>query len=75
MTAGDLTPELFTAGRALAAARGVQLDWVEADAEAMPFADDAFDVVMSCVGAMFAPQHQPRPTRFSGSSAPAGRSG
>jgi ubiquinone/menaquinone biosynthesis C-methylase UbiE len=31
---------------------------VEANAEAMPFADNAFDVVMSCVGVMFAPHHQ-----------------
>lgn len=58
VTAADLTPELFKAGRAAAAHRGVTLDWVEADAEAMPFDDDSFDVVMSCVGAMFAPHHQ-----------------
>ncbi|MGE2728315.1 class I SAM-dependent methyltransferase [Mycolicibacterium vaccae] len=58
VTAGDLTPELFDAGRALAAQRGVAVDWVEADAEALPFDDDEFDVVMSCVGAMFAPNHQ-----------------
>ncbi len=58
VVAGDLTPELFEAGRALATQRGVELDWVEADAEAMPFPDDDFDVVMSCVGAMFAPHHQ-----------------
>jgi len=58
VTAADLTPELFEAGRAAAAHRGVTLDWVEADAEAMPFDDDSFDVVMSCVGAMFAPHHQ-----------------
>ena len=58
VTASDLTPELFDAGRAIAAARGVDLEWVEADAEALPFADNSFDVVMSCVGAMFAPHHQ-----------------
>ncbi|MEZ0341194.1 class I SAM-dependent methyltransferase [Mycobacterium sp. pV006] len=58
VTAGDLTPELFDAGRARAAQRGVEVNWVEADAEALPFADDEFDVVMSCVGAMFAPDHQ-----------------
>lgn len=56
--AGDLTPELFDAGRAAARRRGVEVQWVEADAEAMPFADNDFDVVMSCVGAMFAPHHQ-----------------
>jgi ubiquinone/menaquinone biosynthesis C-methylase UbiE len=58
VTASDLTPELFDAGRAIAAQHGIELEWVEADAEAMPFADDAFDVVMSCVGVMFAPNHQ-----------------
>ncbi|KUI40079.1 hypothetical protein AU198_07955 [Mycobacterium sp. GA-1199] len=58
VTASDLTPELFTAGRAIAERHGVQIEWVEADAEAMPFADNSFDVVMSCVGVMFAPHHQ-----------------
>ncbi len=58
VTASDLTPELFEAGRSIAAQHGVVLDWVEADAEAMPFADNSFDVVLSCVGAMFAPHHQ-----------------
>jgi ubiquinone/menaquinone biosynthesis C-methylase UbiE len=57
VTAGDLTPELFDAGRRQAAERGVELEWVEADAEALPFADNGFDVVMSCLGAMFAPHH------------------
>lgn len=36
----------------------MELDWQEADAEALPFEDDAFDIVMSCVGVMFAPRHQ-----------------
>lgn len=58
VTASDLTPELFDAGRAIAAQRGVELAWTEADAEALPFDDGSFDVVISCVGAMFAPHHQ-----------------
>jgi SAM-dependent methyltransferase len=58
VTASDLTPELFDAGRARAAAEGVELDWVEADAERLPFDDGSFDVVMSSIGAMFAPHHQ-----------------
>lgn len=58
VTASDLTPELFDAGRRIAAERGVEVEWVEADAEALPFADNGFDVVMSRVGAMFAPHHQ-----------------
>jgi ubiquinone/menaquinone biosynthesis C-methylase UbiE len=58
VVASDLTPELFEAGRARAAAEGVALEWREADAEALPFADGEFDVVLSCVGVMFAPHHQ-----------------
>jgi ubiquinone/menaquinone biosynthesis C-methylase UbiE len=58
VTASDLTPELFDAGRNIAARRGVELEWVEADAEALPFADNSFDAVISCVGVMFAPHHQ-----------------
>jgi SAM-dependent methyltransferase len=56
VVASDLTPELLDAGRERA--RGVELEWVEADAERLPFDDEGFDVVMSCIGAMFAPHHQ-----------------
>ncbi|MFJ3201620.1 class I SAM-dependent methyltransferase [Streptomyces sp. NPDC086989] len=56
--ASDLTPELLDVGRQEAAARGAELRWQEADAEALPFADGEFDTVMSCVGVMFAPHHQ-----------------
>jgi SAM-dependent methyltransferase len=58
VTASDLTPELLEAGRLRAAAEGVQLSWVEADAERLPFGDESFDVVMSSIGAMFAPHHE-----------------
>ena len=58
VVASDLTPENFDAGRREAAAQGVELEWVEADAEALPFADAAFDVVTSSFGAIFAPNHQ-----------------
>ena len=58
VVASDLTPENFAAGRREAAAQGVDLDWVEADAEALPFADEEFDVVTSALGAIFAPDHQ-----------------
>jgi ubiquinone/menaquinone biosynthesis C-methylase UbiE len=58
VVASDLTPENFEAGRREARARGVELDWVEADAEALPFRDGEFDVVTSAVGAIFAPDHQ-----------------
>src|SRR5947208_2804977 len=36
-TASDLTPELFDAGRRRAEAEGVELEWIEADAENLPF--------------------------------------
>jgi len=58
VTASDLTPELFEAGRRRAEAAGVSLNWVEADAERLPFEAESFDVVMSSIGAMFAPHHQ-----------------
>jgi SAM-dependent methyltransferase len=57
VTAADLTPELLAAGEARARASGAAIDWVEADAEELPFGDGSFDVVLSCIGAMFAPDH------------------
>jgi ubiquinone/menaquinone biosynthesis C-methylase UbiE len=58
VTASDLTPELLEAGRSRAESSGLELEWVEADAENLPFDDESFDVVMSSIGAMFAPHHQ-----------------
>jgi SAM-dependent methyltransferase len=58
VVASDLTPENFDAGRREAIAHGVRLEWVEADAEALPFADGEFDVVTSAFGAVFAPDQQ-----------------
>ena len=58
VVASDLTPELLEAGRLAAARQGAVLEWRQADAEALPFADGEFDVVLSCVGVMFAPHHQ-----------------
>ncbi|KAA1400096.1 class I SAM-dependent methyltransferase [Aeromicrobium ginsengisoli] len=56
--ASDLAPALLDVGRQNAGRQGVTLEWQEADAEALPYADGEFDVVMSCVGVMFAPHHQ-----------------
>jgi 2-polyprenyl-6-hydroxyphenyl methylase/3-demethylubiquinone-9 3-methyltransferase len=58
LTASDLTPENFAAGRRAAREAGVDLEWVEGDVQALPFPDAEFDVVTSCFGAMFAPDHQ-----------------
>jgi SAM-dependent methyltransferase len=58
VVASDLTPELFEAGRKLAALHGATVEWEGGDAEALPYGDGEFDVVMSTVGVMFAPNHQ-----------------
>jgi SAM-dependent methyltransferase len=59
VVATDLTPELVQIGRERAATHGLEISWQEADAEHLPFADSEFDAVLSCVGVMFAPFHQP----------------
>src|SRR6266513_1481393 len=58
VVASDLVPELLEQGRAVAAERGVDMEWREANAHELPFGDGEFDVVMSCIGVMFAPFHQ-----------------
>ena len=58
VTATDLTPELLEVGRKAAEAEGLEIKWRTADAEAMPCDDGEYDVVLSCVGVMFAPHHQ-----------------
>jgi SAM-dependent methyltransferase len=57
VTGVDLTPELFEDARRRAADAGVEVDWVEGDAEALPFEDGRFDLVVSTFGHMFAPRH------------------
>ncbi|MGI8441218.1 MAG: class I SAM-dependent methyltransferase [Thermoleophilaceae bacterium] len=56
VVASDLTPAMVELGRARTAAEGLDVEWVEADAEALPFDDGSFDCVTSCFGAMFAPR-------------------
>ena len=58
VTGLDLTPELFEAARARADEAGVDVEWVEGDAEALPFADASFDRVLSTFGVQFAPRHR-----------------
>src|SRR5258708_14684189 len=54
----DLAPELLRRSQARAAELGLTLDYREANAQALPFGDNEFDVVMSAIGVMFAPDHQ-----------------
>jgi len=58
VVASDLTPALLEAGRRQALRRGLDVEWQQADAEALPYPDATFDAVISCVGVMFAPDHQ-----------------
>jgi SAM-dependent methyltransferase len=58
VTASDLTPALLDAGSARPETAGLDLTWVPADAEDLPFETGSFDVVMSSIGVMFAPHHQ-----------------
>ena len=53
----DLTPEHFDHARRRAGQAGVEIEWVEADAEELPFEDESFDRVLSTFGHMFAPRH------------------
>jgi SAM-dependent methyltransferase len=54
----DLTPELFDAARKHADEAGVEIDWVQGDAEDLPFDDASFERVLSTFGVMFAPRHE-----------------
>ncbi|MEA2386757.1 MAG: hypothetical protein QOJ22_931 [Thermoleophilaceae bacterium] len=56
VVASDLTPKLMERGKERTAAEGVDIEWVPADAEELPFEDDRFDCTASVFGAMFAPR-------------------
>jgi SAM-dependent methyltransferase len=58
VSALDLSPKLVAEGRERAEAEGLEIEWVEGDAEALPFDDDSFDRVLSTFGHMFAPRHR-----------------
>ena len=55
VTSTDYVPHLLEKGEARAKAEGLEVQFQTADAEALPFADGAFDVALSTFGAMFAP--------------------
>ena len=54
----DYVPALLARGEARAAANGMSVAFQEADAEALPFADASFDVVVSTYGVMFTPDQE-----------------
>jgi ubiquinone/menaquinone biosynthesis C-methylase UbiE len=58
VTGLDIAPALLEQGAANAWAADVDIEWVEGDAQAMPFEDGGFDIVTSAVGVMFCPSHE-----------------
>lgn len=56
VTGVDIAPNLLEQARARAAAEGLTIQFDEGDAEELPYADAAFEVVVSMYGAMFAPR-------------------
>jgi ubiquinone/menaquinone biosynthesis C-methylase UbiE len=58
VTATDITPKMVELGRTRTATAGLNIEWSEADAEKLSFANASFDAVASVFGAMFAPQPQ-----------------
>jgi ubiquinone/menaquinone biosynthesis C-methylase UbiE len=55
VVATDYVPALLDRARERAAAERLEIEFREADAEALPFADGSFDVVVSTFGVMFTP--------------------
>src|SRR6266403_599972 len=55
VTSTDYVPALLERGRARATAEGLLIEFMEADAEALPFDDGEFDTVLSTFGVMFTP--------------------
>jgi ubiquinone/menaquinone biosynthesis C-methylase UbiE len=58
VVSSDYVPALLERGRERAAAERLAIEFVEADAQALPFEDASFDVVTSIYGAMFAPDQE-----------------
>jgi ubiquinone/menaquinone biosynthesis C-methylase UbiE len=54
----DYVPALLERGRERALAERLEIEFVEADAQELPFEDARFDVAMSIYGAMFAPDQE-----------------
>ena len=75
VTGLDLTPQLFEAARRRAAEAGADVEWIEGDAEDLPFPDRSFDVVLSTFGVMFAPRHRVAAAEIARVLRPGGRIG
>jgi SAM-dependent methyltransferase len=56
VVASDISPAMVERGRARSEAEGYEIEWLEADAEALPFDDARFDCAGSVFGAFLAPR-------------------
>ncbi|MDR5840704.1 class I SAM-dependent methyltransferase [Caballeronia sp. LZ031] len=75
VTSTDYVASLLDAGRARAGAEGLAVQFQEADAEALPFADASFDVVMSTFGVMFTPNQEKAASELARVCKPGGKIG
>ena len=75
MTSTDYVPALLEAGRARAQAEGHAIQFQQADAEALPFPEASFDVVMSTFGVMFTPDQEKAAAELARVCRPGGRIG
>jgi SAM-dependent methyltransferase len=71
----DFVPALLERGRERAAAERLEVEFVEADAQALPFEDAEFDVVISIFGAMFAADQERTAAELLRACRPGGRIG
>jgi len=71
----DYVPALLERGRERAAVERLEVEFVEGDAEALPFDEAEFDVTMSIFGAMFAPDHRRTAAELLRVTKPGGRIG
>jgi SAM-dependent methyltransferase len=75
VTSTDYVAALLERGRARAQAEGLPITFREADAEALPFADGSFDVVLSTFGVMFTANHEQAADELLRVTRPGGRIG
>jgi ubiquinone/menaquinone biosynthesis C-methylase UbiE len=75
VTSTDYVAALLEGGRRRAEAEGLHVTFEAADAEALPYADASFDVVLSTFGTMFTPDHQKSSSELLRVCRPGGRIG
>ncbi|SHG02770.1 Ubiquinone/menaquinone biosynthesis C-methylase UbiE [Bradyrhizobium erythrophlei] len=71
----DYVPSLLERGRLRAGAEGLPIEFKEADAEALDFADASFDVVVSTFGVMFTPDQDKAAAELTRVCKPGGKIG